>query len=372
MAARDRRAVASEGERADRSRPRLAAVGSCPICDASDAETFFNAPDLLHGVPGEFTYRRCSSCRTVFQDPRVVAEDIPLCYPVSYHTHATSEMGGGSEDDEHIPARRFECLRARVREAIVDAVRQPRYDSCGFGAGRMLACVRGLRERTFFGLLDELIPRQAGAARALDVGCGTGRLMVALGRAGWNAEGLEPDPVAAEIARRTSGCRVVVGGFLTADLPSAAFDLVVLSHVFEHLADSQATLRRIAALLAAAGRAVLIYPNPAGLGARLFKKQWTEWDPPRHLVMPPLSAICSAAQRNGLRPVSGRSVTRSMRGLAWSRCVRAGLAPTDAQVDGRDKVLRNLSNLMVGFGLQIGEEIVVSFGRQASDSVIGG
>ena len=65
----------------------------------------------------------------------------------------------------------------------------------------MLARIRGLRERAFFELLDELIPRETGAARALDVGCGAGHLMTVLAQAGWSVEGLEPDPLAAEVAR---------------------------------------------------------------------------------------------------------------------------------------------------------------------------
>jgi hypothetical protein len=66
--------------------------------------------------------------------------------------------------------------------------------------------------------------------------------------------------------------------------------------VFEHLDEPHAAAsRRLAGLLVPAGRTVLIYPNPVGLGARLFRSLWTEWDPPRHLVMSPLSAICKAA-----------------------------------------------------------------------------
>jgi SAM-dependent methyltransferase len=255
-----------------------------------------------------------------------------------------------------------------MREGIVRALVQPRHVTWRGGPGTVLARIRGLRERAFFGLLDELIPRETGAARALDVGCGAGHLMAALAQAGWTVEGLEPDPMAAEVARRTSGCAVTVGNLLTADLPAGAFHLVVLSHVFEHLDEPHAALRRLADLLVPAGRTVLIYPNPVGLGARLFRSLWTEWDPPRHLVMPPLSAICTVARRNGLHLLSGRTVTRSIRGLAWSRCHRAGLTPTDAQVGSGDKVLKSLANLMVCLGLQFGEEIVVSLGRQVRES----
>jgi len=228
--------------------------------------------------------------------------------------------------------------------------------------------MRGFRERAFFGLLDELIPRQAGAARALDVGCGAGRLMVALGRVGWTVEGLELDPVAAEVARRTSGGRVTLGDLFTADIPDAAFDLVVLSHVFEHLTDPCAALRRIAGLLTLSGTAVLIYPNPDGLGARLFRRRWAGWDPPRHLVIPPSQALAVAARRNGLRPLKVRTASRSFGGFSWRVGSDSPLLPSSVPAGWSGKLLQAISSgrflkkasaLGRCLGIDGGEEIVV-------------
>src|SRR5262245_1467968 len=347
--------------------PRLAVVGSCPICGGLDSDVLFSSLDWLHRLPRTFTYRPWLACRTVFQDPRVITEDIPLCYPATYYTHVAGDVAVGSQEEDEVSGRRLGWLRDRMREGIVRALAQPPHVARRTGLLAVLARIRKLRERAFFGLLDELIPNKTGGARALDVGCGAGHLMAALARAGWTVEGLEPDPLAAEVARRTSGCAVSVGSLLNANLPSGAFNLVVLSHVFEHLDEPHAALRRLAELLVPAGRAVLIYPNPAGLGARLFGNRWTEWDPPRHLVMPPLSAICTVARRYGLHPLSGRTVTRGLRGFAWSRCHRAGLTPTDTPPGSADRVLKNAANLMVCLGLHFGEEIVVNLGKQVRE-----
>jgi SAM-dependent methyltransferase len=368
----DRSVLPSQRDRADRAVPRLAAVGSCPICNTPDSDVFFRSPDMLYGVPGEFTYRRCASCRTVFQDPRVIAEDIPLCYPDGYYTHATGGMVVGTRSDEQTPGRRLGLLRDWVRKAIVGALQQHRHDTWQAGAGAVLAGMRGLRERAFFGLLDELIPRQAGTARALDVGCGAGHLMAALGRAGWAVEGLELDPVAAEVARRTSGYRVTVGDLLTGDLPASVFDLVVLSHVFEHLDDPNAALRRIAGLLAPTGRAVLIYPNPGGLGARLFRELWAGWEPPRHLVIPSAQAMAATARRNGLLPLKVRSASRPFGGFSWRVACNAQLVPGSVragwpnkllQTISKDRFLKEVSVLLRCLGFDVGEEIVVALAK---------
>ena len=67
--------------------PRTCSVEECPLCGSQEAELLFRGPDRLHGTPGEFTYRRCGSCATVFQDPRVIDDDLHLCYPSEYLTH---------------------------------------------------------------------------------------------------------------------------------------------------------------------------------------------------------------------------------------------------------------------------------------------
>lgn len=338
------------------------------MCAAQDSRLLFQSPDHLHDVPGKFTYRRCCSCRTVFQDPRVVIEDIPLCYPDGYYTHASEDAGVGTQDERGSAGRRLAWLRDGLRQAIVAAVREPRQQEWRSGFQGVLATIRGVRERAFFGLLDELIPRRAGVVRALDVGCGSGGLMVTLARAGWAVEGLELDPVAAGIARRTSVGKVTVGDLLTADLPEAAFHLVVLSHVFEHLDDPHGALRRIARLLAPGGKAVLIYPNPEGLGARLFQDLWAGWEPPRHLVIPPAEALGLAAVRNGLQVASDRTASRYFGGFSW-RVANTGEAAQTGRGRGSvsrlatDAFLKGVSDPLRWFGVDMGEEVVLALAK---------
>lgn len=340
--------------------PRLATVGSCPICDARNSQTLFQSPDHLCGIPGEFTYRRCCSCRTVFQDPRVIGQDIPLCYPDGYYTHASEDADTGRQDEPRALERRLGSFRDRLREAIAHGVREPSRRVWHSRPGTALARIRGLRERAFFGLLDELIPRRAGVVRALEVGCGAGRLMVTLARAGWSVEGLELDPAAAGIARRTSGARVTVGDLLTADLPETTFHLVVLSHVFEHICDPHAALRRIASLLTPGGEAVLIYPNPEGLGARLFGTLWAGWDPPRHLVIPPGAAVGLAAARSGLRVTSNRTLSRVYGGPSLRITnMRETALPKLVSWLSIDTFIKGISIPLRWLGAHAGEEVIL-------------
>jgi SAM-dependent methyltransferase len=101
-------------------------------------------------------------------------------------------------------------------------------------AGRVLRALRRLPET---------------GVSALDVGCGDGALLVELGqrRPGWAFAGVEISPAAARIAAvRLPGVRVETYDGDRLPWPDGAFDVGVLSHVLEHVADPPATLREVA------------------------------------------------------------------------------------------------------------------------------
>ena len=342
----------------------MALIGACPLCGSEKAVTLFRVPDRLHGTPGIFIYERCNKCKTVYQNPRVVAEDLELCYPTDYYTHARSDCRASHD---HSPHGGLSSVRSTVRDAIRAAVRGRPVNGFIGWISRILATNRWLRERAFYDEVpDELIPRDSHTRRALEIGCGSGSLMAAPVRAGWEVEGVEWDPSAARAAREMSGRPVWDGDFRRADLPEAAYDLVVLSHVIEHLDDPLSALRRIRDILVPGGRAVLYYPNTGALGARLYGREWIGWEPPRHLVIPPLRAFASCARRVGLVPVGvGTSCRHSVGLLSYSRALKEGRSVifSRLEIGVADRLLGSIERLLVCLGLPLGEEAVVELKR---------
>lgn len=152
----------------------------------------FEEPDRLFGVPGSYQYRECTDCRTVFQNPRVVREDLPLLYPGTYYTHEPPPPWGGQRRPTLRNVR--DGLARRIRAAV-----RPGEGPVGL-VGRALASNRLLRERAFGDRgIYELIPRRRLAGRLLDVGCGTGAHILLLADLGWEVEGIEWDACAAEV-----------------------------------------------------------------------------------------------------------------------------------------------------------------------------
>lgn len=114
-------------------------------------------------------------------------------------------------------------------------------------------------------LITTAIARQ-DPGRAIDVGCNDGSLMEALRRAGYvDVVGVEPNPVAAEMARKKGF--PVHDGFLTKELATGIvadggkFETVYLRHVVEHVDDLGEFFTGIRTLLQPDGVLVLELPE---------------------------------------------------------------------------------------------------------------
>jgi len=83
--------------------------------------------------------------------------------------------------------------------------------------------------------LTMLTKRLTSGATILDVGCGAGRDLFWLKEKGYQVTGLERSVGLAEIARRHSGCSVIIGNFRKFDFSSFSFDGILLIGSLVHL-----------------------------------------------------------------------------------------------------------------------------------------
>jgi SAM-dependent methyltransferase len=344
---------AAQGARA----PRVRALGACPVCRSTSSSEAFVAPDFLLGVPGEYRYVRCRECASVYQDPRVEEEDLPICYSSDYFTHHVS----GAEPA--LRPVRSDSLRGRLRRAILHAADGQTAAGLGRGVrglGWLLARLPSLRRRARYGLADPL-GTAGGEERCLEVGPGRGVDLRQLGRIGWQPHGLEMDPVAAANARAVSGHEVRVGTVLTTDYPPASFQLIYMSHVLEHLPQLERSLTRCLELLAPGGRLFAAYPNPSALTTRFHGRHSCVWDPPRHLTLPTKGAVLGLLRRVGF--VRTRAWTSAMRAEAYrgasARHARGERGFGTGGPNPIDRLFAALERVMVMAGANVGEEILV-------------
>ena len=117
------------------------------------------------------------------------------------------------------------------------------------------------------------------ASRVLDLGCGTGRLTLAIAAAGHTVTGVDPAPASLEAARaKPGGGRVTWIEGTSQHAPTASFDTAVMtSHVAQFFVDDDewaSTLADLRRALVPGGRLVFDTRDPNARG-------WQRWNPTR-------------------------------------------------------------------------------------------
>jgi 2-polyprenyl-3-methyl-5-hydroxy-6-metoxy-1,4-benzoquinol methylase len=138
---------------------------------------------------------------------------------------------------------------------------------------------------------------QPDRGRLLDVGCSIGTLMSVAREMGWEVEGLEPNPKAANLARK-QGFPVREGFFTeerVRELPGG-YQCVVLSDVIEHVSDPVEALRLARELLGPGGFLLLSTPNLESFWCKKFQLK-----PVEHLFLFSSENLRKLLERLGLK-----------------------------------------------------------------------
>jgi SAM-dependent methyltransferase len=272
----------------------------CPICGAADARALFVARDRLLDRPGEFPIVRCVGCSLVYVRPRPAPAALVTYYPDAYYPL----------DEEASPEART------VAEGLLARVTRWARQHC------------------------------KSEPRILDIGCGTGLFLHLAKQAGMRVRGIEPGESAVAYARATYGLDVQCGALEDADLSDAAFDVVTMWNVLEHLPDPVAALRQVARVLTPGGLVLVGVPNIQSVEARVFGRRWYSLDAPRHLYHFAPETLTAAFAIAGLTPERIVHSTGTA-GLVYS--VMGDLTGISLKVRGRqlsDTSYRRVSNVL--------------------------
>jgi 2-polyprenyl-3-methyl-5-hydroxy-6-metoxy-1,4-benzoquinol methylase len=216
------------------------------------------------------------------------------------------------------------------------------------------------KRRAYADRLVRHLPAPGGGARLLDVGSGDGSFVAWMRALGWDAEGLEPDPAAAERAR-AAGVPVTTASLEEAGFGPGSFEAITMSHVIEHLHDPPTALERCRLLLRPGGTLWLATPNLAGYGHSTFGCDWIGLDPPRHLVVFTRASLVAAAERAGFAVKSLPRDYSAERVFPCSGVVATGGDPQDAASVSAQRRRRRVlvADLVGGLAPSRAEEAVV-------------
>ena len=206
---------------------------------------------------------------------------------------------------------RFELLRCSecgsavtVGEAPGDLHETGAYRS---GAPRLSAAARPILRMFDRQRLSLISPLRPPPARLLDAGAGRGRFVLAAGRAGYDATGIEPSERGWQAATEL-GAPVLRASIEKAPIEPRSIDVVSLWHVLEHLDEPLGALARVSDWLSRDGVVLIGLPNLASLQARWGGARWYHLDVPRHRVHYTPRGLTRLLERSGFQIVRRRDL----------------------------------------------------------------
>jgi SAM-dependent methyltransferase len=242
---------------------------ACRICGNTSGNRLHRAREMQFGTGEVFDYVECAGCGCV--QIAAVPADLERFYPSAYPPHAPPAER---------PAGIVGFLR-RLRSALLYGV-----------SGRQHALpIPGATYHAWI--------RKAGVGTGsaiVDVGAGSGQLLRKMQADGFrNLTGIDP-----YLGQEVTEPGLVLRRGQLSDL-AGSFDLVMMHHSFEHIADQAGALREVARAVGEKGVALVRVPVADSFAWRHYGVDWFQLDAPRHLYLHTRRSIGILAAGAGLR-----------------------------------------------------------------------
>ena len=159
-----------------------------------------------------------------------------------------------------------------------------------------------LKDAGFFDLEKELLDNASANNRpkVLDIGSALGTLLAKLRDNGWHPIGVEISEAQAEYSRSKYDLDIHTLKLSDNNFPDEHFNVLLASHLIEHLNDPSAFLGEAYRVLSPGGYIFITTPNISGLQAKLFKNKWRSaiFD---HLYLFSKKTLSSLLVKNGFK-----------------------------------------------------------------------
>lgn len=206
---------------------------ACDLCGSTTVRELYTAKDRLRNNGEHFQIVECCGCGVLRTLPDMSEAELGGYYPDDY-------WGGPEPSDKWIADSQSDKTMFLSR--------------CGLASGKIL-----------------------------DVGCGAGFFLRAIGPKSWDRYGVELSPAAAQVAERSLGGGHVFPGTLSqATWAGSSFDVVTFWSALEHTNEPRANLREARRIIKGNGTLIVELPNVASYQARFFGGDWFALDAPRH------------------------------------------------------------------------------------------
>jgi 2-polyprenyl-3-methyl-5-hydroxy-6-metoxy-1,4-benzoquinol methylase len=199
-------------------------------------------------------------------------------------------------------------------------------------------------KRRYLALARKAIGKKLNGLSLLDIGCGAGEYLKIGSDLGMNVTGYDVDSSIEEYITKTYKFKVVTGNLDEDTFNEGSFDVIVLSHVIEHLNDPKLMVKNIYKFLKKDGILVLTMPNPNALIDNIvsFAKRVTSKERGDTRLTPYITPF----HINGFSLKSTRFMLLESRFKIKHLGMISGLSWTDSNLVFVKKMIRILGHLM--------------------------
>lgn len=220
---------------------RIIQISKCPVCDGSSIEIFLECNDYFASKES-YSIAQCNSCTFLFTQDFPSEEEIGRYYDSpNYVSHSDTNKG------------------------LVN---------------RLYHSVRSYMLNKKANLIEDLSSCKGGSL--LDIGCGTGYFIGKMQSRNWQVSAIEKSGDASAFTKATWGVEPTDLQSLHTK-PEAAYDVITMWHVLEHIQPLNETLETVYKALKVDGTLFVALPNAASYDAIKYKEYWAAYDVPRHL-----------------------------------------------------------------------------------------
>lgn len=253
-------------------------AGKCAACGRSEL-TGFQVQEMQMGVAEMFEYGHCSTCGAITRLSKIT--NMSEYYPSEYYSFQEQSI------QQHNGRVKSWLRTIRDRALLTDSANP---------MGRIVGEI-SKESRSLCWIVGHC--RAELSSRILDVGCGSGRLLLRMAELGFqNLVGIDRYLPEANTIRKT-GVRVIRGEL--SDLKEKPFDLIMMHHVLEHCEDQVAQLRLARDLLALGGTILIRQPLSDSEAFLRYRSNWFQLDAPRHAVIHSVKSMGLLAEKCRLR-----------------------------------------------------------------------
>jgi SAM-dependent methyltransferase len=258
----------------------MSLVNICRICGNSEHNSLYTVREMMFGTREKFDYFECSKCGCL--QIAEIPSDISKYYPDDYYSYNYSFN-----------------LKAKIKTRIKTlALKSRLYES------RLLKPITSMFPDfppgyTFlsFAIKEKYLSLDK---RVLDVGCGSGALLVQMSDMGFTSlKGIDPfleDDI-------SHGDNISIQKKHINEVEQV-YDFVMMHHSFEHMLDPLSALKDISNIVSGDGCLLIRIPVASSFAWKKYGINWVQLDAPRHIYLHTCESMKLLAEKSGFEIVA--------------------------------------------------------------------